>query len=164
MKRLFRMVVLLIVATVFSVYLPINLVIIAIAALAMESFELADVVIMLFGSFCLDQLNMLPLGFSFLPFLVMTCLVYVLRTQIYVQAMLPRLLWLTCAVGLFYITTDALLMARTGNGFYLWDGMPWAIIHALIEGSLAALLSPWLHWYLTVTLADLRQSRSIVVP
>lgn len=164
MKRVLRMALILIVGTVFSTRLPLNLVVIAIAALAMESFELGDVLIILLASFCLDQFNMLPLGFSLLPFVVMTSLVYVLRAQIYVHAMLPRLLWLTCAVGLFYFTSDALLMARTGNTLYLWDGMLWGTLHAIVEGSLAALLSPWLHWYLTVTLADLRQTRSIVVP
>lgn len=163
MKRVLRMMLLLIIAAAFSARIPINFVVIVIAALAMEKFEIGDVFAILMASFCLDQLNMLPLGFSFFPFLVMTCLVYLLRAQIYVQALLPRLLWLTCAVGLFYVTSGILLMARTESFAYFWDGMMWRVIHTIVEGTLAAVLSPCLHWYLTVSLADLRQNQSIVV-
>lgn len=164
MNRLIRMAILLIVATVFSTRLPVNLVVVAIALLAMEKFEIGDLVVILFASLCLDHFNMLPLGFSFLPLLAMVCLVYLLKSKIYVHAMMSRLLWLSCAVGVFYLTTDALLMARSSNSLYLWNGLLWGGIHAVVEGSLAAALSPWVHRLLTLSLADLRRSRSIVVP
>lgn len=164
MKRVLRMVIFLIVATVFSTRLPINLIVVAVAALSMENIELGDLAVLLLGSLCLDHFNMLPLGFSFLPLLVMVSLIYLLKAQIYVHALLSRLLWLTCAVGIFYVTSGILMMARTANPLYFWDGMVWGVLHAVVEGSLAALISPGVHRYLTMSLEDFRQSRSIVVP
>lgn len=164
MKRMIRMVILLIVVTVFSTRIPVNLVVVTIAALAMEKFELSDLLAILFGSLCLDQFNMFPPGFSFFPLLVMVGLIYLVKARIYVHDFMSRLLWLSCAVGLFYIASGMLLMVRTGSSQYLWSGILWGSIHAVVEGSLAAVLSPWLHRALTMSPADLRQNRSIVVP
>lgn len=164
MKRALRMVVLLIVATVFSTRLPVNLIVVAIAALSMENFEFGDLIVILLGSLCIDQFNMLPLGFSFLPLVTMAGLIYLLKAQIYVHALFSRLLWLSCAVAVFYVITGTLLMARTGNTLYFWNGMGWGLIHAVVEGSLAAVVSPGVHRYLTMSLEDLHHGRSIVVP
>lgn len=164
MKRALRLLILLIIATVFSTRLPINLIIIIVAAVSMDDFKMGDLIAIFFGSLCIDHFNMLPLGFSVLPLFAMVSLIYMLKAQIYVHALISRLLWLSCAVFVFYIINGTLLMARTGNIVYLWNGMGWGLIHATVEGSLAAMLSPWVHRYLTMSLEDLRQDQSIVVP
>lgn len=164
MNRVMRMAVLVIVAAVLSTRLPVNLVVVAVATLSMEKFEIGDLVVVLFAGLCLDYFNLLPLGFTVMPLLAMASLVYLLKSQIYVHAVMSRLLWLSCAVGVFYLASGALLAVRSGNVVYLWSGLLWGMLHAVVEGSLAAVLSPGMHRYLTLSLADLRQSRSIVVP
>lgn len=164
MNRVLRMAALLIVAAVLSTHLPINLLVVAVAALAMETFVIGDLVVIFFASLCLDYFNMLPLGFTVLPLLAMASLVYLLKSQIYVHAVMSRLLWLSCAVAVFYLISGVLLAARSSNVFYLWSGLLWGMLHAVVEGSIAAAVSPGVHRYLTVSLADLRQGRAIVVP
>ncbi len=162
MRRVIQMMVLVIIAAVFSTRLPVNLVVVILAAMAMEAFQIGDLMVILFASLCLDQFNMLPPGFSVLPLLIMTGLVRVLKMQIYVRAVMSRLLWLSCAIAVFYISCGALLTVRTASSLYFWDAVLWGTAHAIAEGALAALLSPGLHRFLTMSLADL-QSRSIVV-
>lgn len=164
MRRIFRMLMILTAAAVFSTRLPVNLVVVAIAALMMEDFELGDVIVIFFGALSLDLLNTFPLGFSVLPLALMSGLIHLLKSRIYVYSMLSRLLWLALTVFIFYLAVGALLAARSGNSLYIWNGILWGGLHAVAEGTLAAWLAPGLHRLLRLSWADLRSHRSIVVP
>jgi hypothetical protein len=157
------MVVYLLFATVLSTRLPINWVVVGIAALAMEGLQLGDVVIIILASLALDHLGVMPLGFSILPLVVMVAMVHVLHSRIYLHSFLSRFLWLMIAVFGFYGAQGVLLILRGGSSIYIWNALVWGALHAVMEGACAALMTPYFHKVLTISVSDLRRPKSIIV-
>ncbi len=162
MSRLLRMLLLCTVAAVLSAHLPVNFVVVMIAVLALEEGDVAAFVVVAFAAISQDSLMGLPLGLSILPFAVMTFLIRLLKSKIYLHALASRLVWVMVAVLSFYAVMGIQLMIRTGLSLYLWDGVFWGVLHSLAEGLLAAILSPYVHRFLGVTLEELRITHDII--
>lgn len=156
------MLLLCIVAAVLTAHTPINFIVVLVAALALEESHIGDVALVLFAAISLDALMGLPFGLSFLPLAAMALLIRVLKSQIYLHALGSRLVWMMVAVLSFYGVTGIQLTIRTGLGVYLWDSVLWGGMHSVVEGVLAATLSPYLHRYLAVTFEDLNVSRDLI--
>lgn len=162
MNRVLRVVLLCVVAAVMSAHTPINFVIVLVAALSLEEARLGDIAVIAFSAVSLDALMGLPVGLSVLPLAAMMSLIRLLKSQIYLQALLSRLVWLMVAVLSFYVVMGIQLLIRTGFSIYIWDSFVWGGLHSVVEGLLAAILSPYLNRYLTVTLEELRTNRDII--
>lgn len=161
-KRTLRMLFLCIVAAVLSAHISINFIVVMVAALALEESRLGDVVVVVFSAFCLDTLMGLPIGLSILPLTAMMLLIRILKSQIYLQALTSRLVWVMVAVLSFYSVMGVQLLIRTGLSLYLWDGVLWGAIHSVVEGLLAAILSPYVHRFLTANVEDIRMNRDTI--
>lgn len=164
MSRTLRMVVVLIVATVLSTRLPLNLVVVLVAALAMNDLSLADIPSILVASLCLDHISLLPLGFSILPLIALVACLQILKSQIYVQGGGSRFLWALTGIFFFDLAWLGLLALRGETSLYIWRVVVWGGVRGLFEAGMAAALAAPLARALTVTLAELRRPRSIVVP
>lgn len=156
------MAVYLVFATVLSTRLPINFIVVGVAALAMEELQLSDLFVIVLASLGLDHLGLMPLGFSILPLVVMVVTVHLLRSRIYLQSFPSRLLWLVIATVSFYVMQGTLFVLR-GSSLYVWNAVPWGALHAVVEGFCAALLTPYFHSYLTLSWSDMRRPKSIVI-
>lgn len=163
MTRVLRLLPLLILAAVFSAILPVNYGVVLVAALVIEKFQWGDGVVILLTSLCLDHFGIFPLGISLLPLLVMSGVLHLLKSRIFVQALLSRLLWLGIGVAVYYLTWAVLMGLRGDASLYIGASKD-TLVHVAVEGTLAALLSPPLHRYLKLRLMDLRRPRTIVVP
>lgn len=163
MRRVLRMAVYLLLATVLSTRFPLNLIVVGVAALAMEDVQLGDVLVVVLASLCLDHLSLMPLGFSILPLLVMMVMVHLLGSRIYLHSFFSRLLWLVMATFSFYVTQGLLLVLRGGESLYIWNAVMWGSLHAVAEGTCAAILTPYFHSYLTISWSELRRPKSIIV-
>lgn len=162
MTRVLRMAVVLVLATVVSTRLPINFVVVGVAMLAMEELRLGDLVVIVLAGLALDHLGPLPLGFSILPLAALVVTVQVLRSRIYLQSLPSRAVWLMVAVTSFY-GVQAILVVLRGAPLFVWSTLLHGILHAVLEGGCAAVLTPYFHRYLTLTWSDLRRPQSIVL-
>lgn len=164
MNRILRMVVFLIVATVISSRLPVNLIVAGLAALSLEELHLGDIVVLVAASLCLDHLSLNPLGISIVPLAAMMVMLHLLRSHIYLQSAPSRLLWLVAAVFGFYVTQALVFLLRGTSSLYIVHAASWGLLRALVEGALATLMAQPLHRYLTVTWEELMRPKRLYHP
>lgn len=164
MKRALRMIVLLIAATVVAAHTKVHAVLILVVALSFDEFAVGDVLVLWVASLFVDHAGVLPLAISFLPLVSTYVLSHFLKTQFYVYTFVSRLAWSVSAVLFYYLVWVLILVVRGGDAYYLWRALLYDFPTIVLEGSVAAIISPLLHYLLTVTWSDLTKPRGIVVP